>query len=266
MIELSPSQLDGYAREVAGQVAEGYSFEQIARALDLAVHELEEVFDSEPFTEYLETYGSSVVEAFKETRAASRAGSFHRKISERFDTYYEALDGLAMDKSLKPEKRADILLTLMKYVAPADQEQAQAVRMPPALIENWVRRNQEYEAAAKAGLGTEHPGGISPPEGRTAEGQGVPVLLRLDGDADDGLDSGATSTLRKFHSDEPVERGAGGKPEEVSVDAEGALQIIDRFGSIPFMASHPRQKHVNRSNLLKREEHKEVARRDKEHN
>lgn len=259
MIDFSPSQLDGYAREVAGQVAEGYSFEQVARSLDLAVHELEQIFDSPEFTEYLGTYGEAAVEGFKETRAASRAGSFHRKISEKFDTYYDELDALAMNKSLKAEKRADILMTLMKYVAPADGDQIQTVRMPPALIENWVRRNQEYEAAAKAGQLPQNPLGVGIPEGRKAEGKSKPVLLRSDGNADDGSDSGAAPPVRELHTDDSVERGAGGESTEASVDATRALQVVDSKRSVSTVAAHTRPEYVDSPNLLKRSEHKKVA-------
>ena len=256
MINLSPSQLDGFAREVAGQVAEGYSFEQIARSLDLAVHELEQVFDSDEFKTYLLTYGEAVAEAFKETRAASRAGSFHRKISEKFDTYYEELDQLAMNKSLKPEKRADILMTLMKYVAPADGEQTQTVRMPPALIENWVRRNQEYEAAEKAGHLPGNSIGIGVSEGREDEGKGKPVLLRVERDADDGSDSGAAPPVRELHPDEPLEWGSRGELAEVSVDASGTLQVVDRKRSVPAVAPDPRQEHLNSLDLVEGSQYK----------
>lgn len=259
MINFSPSQLDGYAREVAGQVAEGYSFEQVARSLDLAVHELEQIFESKEFTEYLGTYGEAAVEGFKETRAASRAGSFHRKISEKFDTYYDELDALAMNKSLKAEKRADILMTLMKYVAPADGDQIQTVRMPPALIENWVRRNQEYEAAAKAGQLPQNPLGVGIPEGRKAEGESKPVLLRSDGDADDGSDSGAAPAVRELHTDDSVERGAGGESTEASVDASGPLQKLNRLSRIPPLATDTRSKHIDSLNIVERSEHKKVA-------
>ena len=259
MINLSPSQLDGFAREVAGQVAEGFSFEQVARSLDLAIHELEQVFDSDEFKVYLLTYGEAVAEAFKETRAASRAGSFHRKISEKFDTYYGELDALAMNKSLKPEKRADILMPLMKYVAPADGDTTQTVRMPPALIENWVRRNHEYEAAAEEGRVPQDFSGIRNSEGREAEGEDKPVLLRVNRDADDGPDSGAAPSVRELHSDEPVERGSGRELAEVSVDASGTFQIVDRKRSVPTLVTDPRPEHVDSPDLVEGSKHKKVA-------
>ena len=55
MVNLSPSELDGFAREVAGQVSQGYSFDQVAGDLDLAIHELDQIFDSEEFKKYLES-------------------------------------------------------------------------------------------------------------------------------------------------------------------------------------------------------------------
>ena len=263
-MDLSPSQLDGFAREVAGQVSEGYSFEQVASSLDLAVHELEEIFESTQFKDYLDSYGDAVTEAFKETRAASRAGSFHRKISERFDTYYEELDKLAMDPKLKPEKRADILLTLMKYVAPQDQEAHQVVRMPPALITNWVKRNQEYEAAEKAGLIPGSASRIGDTSGRETKSEEKPVLLRKYRDADDGSDSGAAPAVRELHSDEPVERGAGEQPEKTGVDAERALQIIHSERGVSTLVTDPRQEYIDSANFVERSEHEEVAGRDKE--
>jgi hypothetical protein len=210
MAELTPSQLDGFAREVAGAVSQGFSFDQIRNQFDLAIHELDQIFDSEEFTEYLTSYGTSVVEAWKETRAGERAGSFHRKVSERFDTYYDELHGLAMNKGLKPEKRADILLTLMKYVAPPDEKAAQAVRLPPDLIENWVRRVIEYdEAAASQGRRVRDSSGERTSKANSNNGEEQSLLLRHDRDANGGSDSRTASTFRQLYTDDPMEWGPG---------------------------------------------------------
>jgi hypothetical protein len=265
MAELTPSQLDGFAREVAGQVAEGYSHDQVLSNLDLASHELDQVYDSEEFQAYLESYGKPAVEAWKESRAASRTGSFHRKVSERFDTYYEELHTLAMNKGLKPEKRADILLTLMKYVAPPDQTASEPVRMPPDLIENWVRRNQEYEASKAKGLQAGSTDRVGPKKGNSAESEAESLLLRSDGHADAGPDSGTSPAFRELHPDEPLEWGSLGIPAEVGVDATRALQEFDHLSSLPAVDSVQRQEHIDRIDQLEREKHEGLARRNKEH-
>lgn len=145
MAQLSPDSLKVFGREVAAAVADGHSPEQISHKWDLSPIELEEIFESEPFTTALATYGHEVTEAWNETRASNRGGSVRRKISENLNSYYEALDKLATGDGLKSEKRADILLALMRIAAPPDEKPQEVVHMPPSLIENWARRHHEIE-------------------------------------------------------------------------------------------------------------------------
>ena len=141
---MSPSQLSGFAREVAKATAEGYSFDQIRSHFDLSATELDELFTSEEFRQELDKLGPAVVSAWEEERAASKNMSVRRKASERADAYFEELDRLAFNPALKLEKRADILLKLMDRAAPPEEETEKLVRMPPSLIENLIRRDREW--------------------------------------------------------------------------------------------------------------------------
>ena len=132
--------------EVAAAVAEGYTVSQIRAELDITSYELEEVLASDEFDSQLATYGSSVVELWKEHRASNTTGSVNRKMAERLDDYYEELHAMAMEKGsgLKVEKRADILLEFVKRISPDVQSEKQ-VHMPPSLIQNIAKRQAEYE-------------------------------------------------------------------------------------------------------------------------
>lgn len=134
--------------EVAAAIAEGYSVEQIRSSLDLSAFELEEILEAPEFKERLATYGETVVNLWEEHRSNRHSHGVDRKMSERYDEYYEELHSMAMGKTLKEEKRADILLRFMDRIKPVQAEE-KVVRMPPALINNWAKREAEYEAATK---------------------------------------------------------------------------------------------------------------------
>ena len=259
MADFTPSQLDGYAREAAGQISTGYSIDQVASSLNLSAGELEYILDSGDFEAYLESYGDSVVEAFKETRADTRASSFKRKISDRFDIYYEELHSIAMNKSVKIEKRADVLLTLMKYVAPTDTEITSSVQMPPALIENWARRMAEYETAKEAGLTPNSPDGVGDTSPGSIDGEGESVLLRERSDADGGSDPGATPTVRELSTTDTVGRRTSELSAKATVDAERSLQVFPNLGRLPPVAFDPRSEHLDSSDLIQGSKHQKVA-------
>lgn len=134
-----------WSREVAALIAQGHAPDRIAERHDLDPNEIEEILDSEEFTTALTEYGPEVVEAWAETRAAKKTISFRRRIAENLDLYAQELDKLAMSGQLKPEKRADILLALLKAGSGPDDVRVQRVEMPPQLLENWARRTREFD-------------------------------------------------------------------------------------------------------------------------
>lgn len=141
---MEPIELQGWAREVAALISQGHAPNRIAEDRDLSALEIEQVLDSEEFLTALEAYGEEVVNAWLETRAATKNMSFRRRIADRMDTYYEELDKLATSAALKPEKRADILLALLKVGSGGDSAPVERVEMPPQLLENWARRTIEF--------------------------------------------------------------------------------------------------------------------------
>jgi hypothetical protein len=160
-----------WSKEVAAAISQGFSPPQIREKFDLSVGELEEIFDTEIFEFELKRLGEGTFEAWLDTRSEYRTDSVRRKISEKLDDYYDELDKLAMSGALKPEKRADILLSLVKIAAPPDEGQGSVVRMPPAMIDNWARRHFEYESAeAEAEADQESERG-SAQTGSTKEGE-----------------------------------------------------------------------------------------------
>ena len=143
---MASTELEIWARECAALIAKGYTPSRIASQHDWDSIEMDQILESKEFKEALEAYGPPVVKAWEDTKLAEAGSvSFRKRIIANLDEYAKELHVLAMSGTLKPEKRADILLALLRSGSGPEDAAPQRVEMPPQLLENWARRTREFE-------------------------------------------------------------------------------------------------------------------------
>lgn len=143
---MSPAEKVIWAKEVAALIAAGWSPEKIGSAKDLAKATLDEVVNSPEFTQALKAHGEQAVRAYDAYVKEHDAQSARDFLSGRLTKYVMELDEMVLSGALKAEKKADILLALLRFGAPADESlRERDVRMPLALLENFTLRQQAHE-------------------------------------------------------------------------------------------------------------------------
>jgi len=142
-----------WAPEVAALIATGWIPKAIGEKHDLTTDEMERIFGSDEFASALRSHGQEAVATFEEIRVAEAAESAHHLLSKNLRGYLTRLDELAMGPTLKPEKQADILLALVKYAAPADENLSEEeIRLAPSTMENIAKRHATFAATLRGKL------------------------------------------------------------------------------------------------------------------
>jgi hypothetical protein len=139
------SEISLWASEIAALIAAGHTPADIAADKNIAQSDLDLILTSDAFGTALQEYGDSVVKAYQEYVEETDAQTARKFLSGRLTQYVKELDEIITSRAIKPEKRADILLALLKFGAPADESlQQETVRLSPATMENISRRMDEY--------------------------------------------------------------------------------------------------------------------------
>jgi hypothetical protein len=142
-----------WAPEVAALIATGWEPKAIGEKHDLPTDKLERIFESPEFAAALQGHGPDAVTAFEELQVAAAAESAHHLLGRNLKGYLARLDELAMGSTLKPEKQADILMALVKYAAPADENLAEEeIRLAPSTMENIAKRHATFAAKLRGQL------------------------------------------------------------------------------------------------------------------
>ena len=143
---MKTTELQIWANEVAALIAEGWLPEKVRTEKDLTHQRLEEIFDSEEFRTALASHGDLAVAAFSKYREDTDAQTARNFLAGRITRYIKELDGLVTSSALKPEKRADILLALVRFGAPEDESlQRREVQLSPALLNNIAVRHRAFD-------------------------------------------------------------------------------------------------------------------------
>ncbi len=142
-----------WAPEVAALIATGWEPKSIGEKHDLTADDLERILQSGEFMKALQAHGPEAVTAYEELQVAAAAESAHHLLGKNLKGYLTRLDELAMGATLKPEKQADILMSLVKYAAPADENLAEEeIRLAPSTIENIAKRHATFAAKLRGQL------------------------------------------------------------------------------------------------------------------
>ena len=140
---------DADAREVAYLVAKGLTPDVVSQKTDLPRKYVDQLTKTATFSKVLSEVGGDVaVKAWDEYQIERQAQiSLRTQVRTRLDSYFNILDGIAMDSKVKPEVRKDVIFRLMDQagINKDSAEGIQTIELPPSFFTALVHANEEME-------------------------------------------------------------------------------------------------------------------------